>query len=90
MITIYRCDVCYREFDSPEGCRDHERTHFEGNNRIKYDLISANSDVCDYCQKSYYVYGCERDCDHKNCSIVNFYSDFEPVEPFHNKRISGV
>lgn len=90
MITIYRCDVCDREFDSLEECRDHERTHFEGNNRIKYDLISANSDVCDYCQKSYYVYGCERDCDHKNCSMVNFYSDFEPVHPFHNKRISGV
>lgn len=52
MITIYRCDVCDREFDSPEECIDHERTHFDGNNRIKYDLISANSDVCDYCQKS--------------------------------------
>lgn len=72
MITIYRCDVCDREFDSPKECRDHERTHFEGNNRIKYDLISANSDVCDYCQKSYYVYGCERDCDHKKLQQSEF------------------
>lgn len=90
MTTVYRCDVCYREFDSAQGCRNHERTHFDGNNQIKYDLLNSDvNNICDYCQHSYYVYGCERDCSHKNCSRVNFYCEFEPVEPLHNKTHCG-
>ena len=90
MTTIYKCDVCGREFESSLVCRSHEASHFTGVERQKYDLIHDHeADICDYCKHSYYVYGCEQDCDHKDCSMRNEYKDFVPAEPFHNKRAHG-
>ena len=91
MTTIYRCDKCDREFDSAKECRVHERSHFHGINRIKYDLIhNQEVDICDYCDNSFYVYGCERDCGYRNCNYINLYADFVPTKPLHDKSISGV
>ena len=86
----YECDVCGREFGSSWVCRSHEASHFFGVERIKYDLChNQEEDICDYCEHSYYVYGCEQSCQFKNCSVGNDYKDFKPVEPLHNKRAHG-
>jgi hypothetical protein len=90
MTTKYVCDVCGREFGSPWVCRSHEASHFTGIERVKYDLIhDPEEDLCDYCDNSYYVYGCEQDCKFKGCSYNNNYIYFKPVEPFCNKRKHG-
>ena len=90
MTTIYKCDICGKEFKSEFTCRHHESQHLDGIERVKYDLINAaRVDICDYCKNSYYVYGCERDCEYKKCSYKNNYENFIPVEPLHNKRITG-
>lgn len=90
MKTIYKCDVCGREFGSSWVCRSHEASHFSGVERMKYDLIhDQEEDICDYCDHSYYVYGCEQDCKFKDCCFKNDYKHFRPVEPFCNKRASG-
>ena len=86
----YECDICGQLFDSSRRCRVHEASHFSGLEKIKYELIhSQEEDICDYCGNSYYVYGCERDCEHKECSFINNYEDFVPVIPLHNKRAHG-
>ncbi len=91
MTTKYVCDVCGREFGSPWVCRSHEASHFSGIERVKYDLVhDPEEDLCDYCDHSYYVYGCEQDCKFKDCAYNNNYQHFKPVEPFCNKRRNGV
>lgn len=90
MKTVYKCDICGKEFDSSHECRSHEANHFSGVEKLKYDLIHNQEEIiCDYCEHSYYVYGCERDCEYKECSRFSNYKDFKPVEPFHNKRACG-
>lgn len=91
MTTIYKCDKCGAEFRNPRECRVHETGHFHGIDKIKYDLIhNQEEDICDYCEKSYYVYGCEQDCEYKDCKYSNNYKDFAPTKPLHNKRRSGI
>ena len=68
------CDKCGAEFRNPRECRVHEAGHFHGIDKIKYDLINnQEEDICDYCEKSYYVYGCEQDCEYKDCKYSNNY-----------------
>lgn len=90
MKTIYRCDFCGKEYNTINDCLDCEESHLEGVEKTKY-LLMRNPGIClcDYCAYSYYVYGCERDCEHKKCNWRNNYVDFKPVEPLHNKRITG-
>lgn len=83
----YECEVCGELFDSSRRCRVHEASHFSVAEKIKYGLIhTQEEDICDYCDNSYYVYGCEQDCEHKECSSINNYKDFIPVIQLHNKR----
>lgn len=90
MTTIYKCDKCGAEFRNSRECRQHESSHYEGAGKIKYDLMySAEEHICDYCDHSYYVYGCEQDCEYKDCKYSNNYKDFVPVEPLHDKRQNG-
>lgn len=42
------------------------------------------------CEATNYVYGCEQDCEYKDCRHSNNYKDFIPTEPLHDKSISGV
>ena len=58
--------------------------------RIKYTVMLNCGSVCDYCDKSYYVYGCEMDCDCKECGYANMYKDFVPTKPLRDKSINGV
>ena len=91
MTPIYRCDICGNEFRNPRECRAHESSHFDGVDKIKYILMHSQEEyICDYCDHSYYVYGCEQDCEHKDCGFINSYKDFVPTEPLHDKRTSGV
>ena len=89
MKVIYKCEVCGREFNSPLDCGHHEESHFSGSSKIKCELYLQGEDLCDYCEHSYYVYGCEQDCNYDKCSYKNNYKDFQPVEPLHNKRAHG-
>lgn len=90
MTTIYRCDYCKKDFRGLKECRLHEASHMNSADRTKYLIMLECMDVCDFCEHSYYVYGCERDCEYKDCKHSNNYKDFTPTEPLHNKRISGV
>ena len=89
MKVIYKCDVCGREFGSAWVCQSHEASHFDGVDKIKYELHSQSKEPCDYCKNSYYVYGCERECGFNDCNYSNNHKDFVPVQPLHNKRESG-
>ena len=90
MTNIYRCDICGAEFPSSYSCRMHEASHLTGEEEIKYMLIHSQEEyLCDYCDNSFYVYGCEEDCNFKDCAVKNNYKYFKPVEPLHNKRTSG-
>lgn len=87
----YECNVCGQQFDSPTECEAHEHTHsgLDYNLMIKTSLLIKQEDICDYCDNSYYVYGCEQDCKYDDCGFKNNYKDFIPTEPFHNKRAHG-
>lgn len=91
MTTIYKCDTCGQEFKSSKECKICEASHMTPIDRIKYMiLLNDRRMVCDYCDKSYYVYCCEVDCDCKECGYANMYKDFVPTKPLHDKSISGV
>ena len=90
MTTIYKCDTCGQEFKSSKECKICETSHMTPIDRIKYMTMLNCKSVCDYCDNSYYVYGCEQDCEHKDCNCTNNFKDFVPTEPLHNKSISGV
>lgn len=89
MTTLYKCDTCGKEFNSKHDCFICECSHIENENEcIKQVIIYNKKDPCDYCNRSYYAYGCERDCE---CKVpCNNYDQFVPVEPLHNKSITGV
>ena len=91
MTTIYKCDTCGREFENGLSCLLHEANHLQGVDKLKYELMYAyGKNLCDYCDKSFYAYGCEQDCEHKDCKYANNFKDFVPTEPLHDKSISGV
>lgn len=75
----YECDYCHKQFDNMYKCRLHEACKHIKNSadKIKYITINMlNGSVCDYCKNQYYVYGCEPDCQHKDCNGNNNYKDF--------------
>jgi len=83
MKTIYKCDICEREFGSSYLCQSHEASHFDGVERIKYELHIRGKEPCDYCANSYYVYGCEQDCEYPDCNCDNNHKDFVPNKKAH-------
>lgn len=89
MNIIYQCDICGIGFRNLKDCKLHEESHFEGVEKIKYELIHSLNDICDYCDHSYYVYGCEQNCEYKDCRLSNNYKNFIPTKPLHNKRTNG-
>ena len=59
MTTLYKCDFCDKTFYNSKECRNHESDHFDGVEKLKYTLLNNHEiDICDYCDNSYYVYGC--------------------------------
>jgi hypothetical protein len=90
MTTIYKCDTCGREFKSPKECKMCEVSHMSTVDRIKCLIMFNCGNVCDYCDNSYYVYGCEQDCEYNDCRHSNNYKDFIPTDPLHDKSRDGV
>lgn len=89
MTVIYRCDFCKKEFKDLEKYKQHA-FNAHNNRAIKETLMAANK-VCDYCNNSYYVYGCERACQFETkCNRSNNYFYFQLVDPYHDKSIAGV
>lgn len=75
----YECDYCHKQFDNMDECQVHEvDEHIENPaDKFKYITINMlNDSVCSYCKNQYYVYGCEPDCQHKDCGYNNNYKDF--------------
>lgn len=91
MTTKYICDVCGREFDTSSKCIKHEEEHCYPTSLeiIRTLREMCKPKICDYCDHSYYVYGCEQDCKFHDCSYYNNHKNFKPVEPFHNKKECG-
>lgn len=89
MKTVYKCEVCGKEFLSGKECEAHEVSHGTLNVDVIVELLRLEQDPCDYCGHSYYVYGCEMDCPDKNCRSSVLYPGFMPVHPLHNKRTTG-
>ena len=78
-------------YDYEEAKAKYESSHLKKIDKIKYELTYFyNKDICDYCDCSYYVYGVERACEHKDCHHANNYKDFVPTEPLHDKSRYGV
>lgn len=90
MTTIYKCATCGRKFKSSKECRICEVAYATLVDKIKYVIMPNRESVCDYCNNSYYVYGCEKDCEHRDCGHSNSYKDFVPTKPLHDKSIAGV
>lgn len=91
MTTFYKCDFCDQIFRNSRECRKHESDHFHDVEKLKYILLNSHEeDICDHCSHSYYVYGCEFDCEYQTkCNSRNNYKNFVPVNPMHNKRKNG-
>ena len=86
---IYKCDYCKKEYDNFNDCVACEMTHMTELEKLKTQIHLNEEFLCDYCDHSYYVYGCELNCSCKECHGDNGFKDFKPVEPFHNKSMNG-
>lgn len=79
MKHLYECEYCSEHFDTELGCKLHERLHLNNIDGLKYFIRNiTGKDICLYCINAYYVYGCELNCEHKDCGPKNNYKDFEP------------
>lgn len=90
-INCYQCSICKKIFYNLNEAQVCELSH-ENNeiDKLKKRMYFSGVDICNYCDYSYYVYGCERDCNHyANCNKKNNYKNFKPVEPFHDKSKKG-
>ena len=89
MKILYQCEGCNEIYNNEYDCRECEMSHMQAIDVLKYKIKWQKRCACDYCDHSFYVYGCECDCGFNDCSNLNGYKDFKPVEPFHNKRLNG-
>lgn len=70
----YECEICHSIFSDKQQCMEHEITHVLPNSKEKWILIGRQLNkpelVCEHCEYSYYVYGCEFDCQYyfKKCN----------------------
>lgn len=75
---LYRCIYCHSLFlNEQEAIKCEDKHLFEyrlkhGKDSFFIDwfikvLKSRNEDPCSYCKNAYYVYGCEFDCEKKEC-----------------------
>lgn len=85
MKIVYECEYCGKQSFSQSKCAEHEKSHLTEPKRTLYDIVYNGNDPCDYCDYSYYAYGCGRDCSQK----CRNHSMFKPVEPLHDKRSRG-
>lgn len=89
MKILYQCEYCKKTYDEHNTCLSCEMSHMSEHEKIKTKIHLNGELVCDYCEYSYYVYGCEVDCEHYDCHGQNGFKKFKPVDPLHNKRAHG-
>lgn len=89
MTVFYKCDYCGKMYANEDQCFKCEITHMPDDEKIKANLINDGEFVCNYCDHSYFVYGCEQDCDIVGCYHYNNWPKFKPVVPLHNKKAHG-
>ena len=89
MTVFYKCDYCGETYKNRDACVKCELSHMPDDEKIKAQLINDGKFVCDYCDHSYYAYGCELGCTPVGCYHYNNWPKFKPVEPLHDKRASG-
>ena len=78
MKIIYECEYCHKQFNDKHQCETHELLHFNSDERTKYYIHSKMGyRFCEYCANSYLVYGCELDCQYKDCCLDNHFQDFK-------------
>ena len=82
MITIYKCEECGKQFTGGNAfynCLTHESVcKLDNNGKLKRELLKTLAEPCGYCNYSWYVYGCERECDKPQCNYMNDWKDFNP------------
>ena len=88
----YECDHCKVQFNSEQDCRIHEILHLQGLEELKYYAQYATDiNLCNYCDNVYYVYGCELNCEYKDCGPKNNYKHFkgENLDDFKRNICKG-
>ena len=81
MNTIYECEHCGKQFYNQTCCAYHEILHLKDVEKMKYYIMNCTTeDLCKYCGHVYYVYGCEQECNFKDCNRANNYKDFKRSE----------
>lgn len=82
MIIIYKCEECGKQFigrESFQNCLTHEGICKNDEiGKIRRELLKTLAEPCGYCEESWYVYGCERECNKKDCNNYNEWKDFKP------------
>lgn len=78
MKILYECEYCHEQFNNKNTCMRHEESHLKDVDKFKYHVVYVNKEpLCKYCEHVYYVYGCEENCEYKDCSPMNCYKDFK-------------
>lgn len=81
-VERYKCDYCGEMFKDYSACLLHEYEHqANANDRARYLAShSMRKNLCDFCEHSYLVYGCEQSCAFlKECNFMNDYQKFAPA-----------
>lgn len=82
MIYMYKCEECGKTFTGHNAffnCFTHENTcKGDSVGKLKRELLKTLAEPCGYCQESWYVYGCERECNFPKCNNHNDWKDFKP------------
>lgn len=79
MKVIYKCEFCDKQFDNANVCKYHEMLHLNSIDKFKYYIRNVEcQDLCKYCARVYYIYGCEQNCQFKDCAAQNNYMHFIP------------
>ena len=67
--TVYVCEYCKTQFENRMDARwceiqhEHRIPALIHNEEFLHELIREYKNPCDYCERSYYVYGTEWNCD---------------------------
>lgn len=78
--AIYICEYCHTGFNTRTEARMCEISHeftsdtIRNNDKSLGVIMAEGKDPCDFCERAYYVYGSERNCDCvKNCKNYDLF-----------------
>lgn len=81
MKILFACEFCGAIYETSRGAMKCEFSHSnlflnDSNNLSNFCSFYLNKDICDFCKHAYYVYGCELDCQKKECQMNRNRPDF--------------